>query len=289
MNPAFANNNPGNLSKGEVKFADLHLHTFYSDGTYSPEELVIKAKKAGLSTIAIADHDTVDAIEPALIAAKEYDLEIIPGIELTAEHNKTEVHILGYFIDHKDKSLLRELNSLASYRNERIHKITDKLKEMGIDFDPKAVFDISGCGTVGRLHIARAMVKLGIISNTQEAFQKYIGDKCPAYVCGFRFSPEEAISLIKKVGGVAVLAHPYIFHDPEIITEFVKYGIDGLEVYYPEHTQSMINQFLDYAKKYNLLITGGSDCHGKAKPEVKIGMIKLPYEFVEKLKEASKR
>ncbi len=272
-----------------MKFADLHLHTLFSDGTYTPEELVKESKKAGLSTIAVVDHDTIDGIMPTLEAAKKENIEVIPGIELTAEYDGLEVHILGYFIDYKNQRLKEKLDFLGNNRRERIYKIIDKLAAIGIELDPQVVFEISSEGTVGRLHIARALVKVGIVKSTAEAFQKYIGDTRPAYVCGFRFSPLEAIKLIKEMGGVAVLAHPYLLKGDELISEFIGYGIEGLEVYYPEHTQAMINFYLGLAKKYNLLVTGGSDCHGKAKPEVKLGMIKLPYELVEKLKEARKK
>ncbi|MCU0651888.1 MAG: PHP domain-containing protein [Candidatus Omnitrophica bacterium] len=272
-----------------MKFADLHLHTIFSDGTYTPEELVKASKKAGLSAISIADHDTVDAIIPSLKIAQKEDIEIIPGIELTAEHEGLEVHILGYCIDYTNKRLQEKLDFLGKNRRERIYKIVDKLAALDLKLDPEAVFEIASEGTVGRLHIARAMVKERIVKSTAEAFSRYIGDKCPAYVCGFRFSPAEAIGLIKEMGGVAILAHPYLIRNDELILEFVKQGVAGLEVYYPEHTQSMINYYLGLAKKHNLLVTGGSDCHGKAKPEVKIGMIKLPYELVEKLKEARRK
>ncbi len=240
----------------------------------------------GLSAIAVVDHDTVGGIEPALKIGNENSLEVLPGIELSAEINGREVHILGYLIDYKRESLLEKLDFLKKNRVERIYKISDKLKNIGITLEADSIFKISGSGTVGRLHVARAMVKAKIVNSVGEAFGKYIGDRGPAYVCNFRFSPQEAIKLIKDVGGVPVLAHPYTVSDDELIPEFVKVGLMGIEVYYPEHTQSMINFYLGLAKKYNLLVTGGSDCHGKAKPEVKIGLIKLPYEFVEKLKEA---
>ncbi len=269
-----------------MRFADLHLHTVFSDSTYTPEELVSQSLKNGLSAIAVVDHDNVMGIEPAIKIGNEKGLEVLPGIELSAEVNGKEVHILGHLIDYKKESLLEKLDFLKKNRVERIYKIAEKLKNIGIALEADSVFKLSGGGTVGRLHVARAMLKAGIINSLGEAFGKYIGDRGPAYVCNFKFSPQEAIKLIKDTGGIPVLAHPYTVSDDELIPEFVKAGLMGLEVYYPEHSQSMINFYLSLAKKYNLLVTGGSDCHGKAKPEVKIGLIKLPYEFVEKLKEA---
>ena len=272
-----------------MKYADLHLHTIYSDGTFTPEELVKQASKQGLSAIAVVDHDTVEGIDSTMEAAKTQGIEVIPGIELTAEWDGLEIHILGYLIDYKNKKLLERLEILAENRVERIYKIADKLKSIGIKLDPDSVFEISEEGTVGRLHVARAMVKEGIVSTTGEAFQKYLGDNGPAYVCGFRFTPQEAIKLLKDAGGVPVLAHPYVLRRDDLIPLFVDYGLMGLEIYYPEHTQSMINLYLDMASQYHLLITGGSDCHGKAKPEVKIGIIKLPYQFVEDLKNSKSK
>lgn len=272
-----------------MKFADLHLHTVFSDGTYTPEELIQESVKAGLSAISVVDHDTVEGIKPALKAARKESLEIIPGIELTAEEDGSEIHILGYFVDFERKDFLKKLEILKKNRIDRIHKIVKRLNELGMDLEPKDVFDFSRCGTAGRLHIARAMVQKGAVGSTGEAFKRFIGDKGPAYVCGFRFSPAEAIKLIREVGGVPVIAHPYTLNNDELIPRFVEYGVMGLEVYYPEHSQSMVNFYLGLAEKYNLLVTGGSDCHGNAKPDVRVGSIKIPYELVEKIKEAKGR
>jgi predicted metal-dependent phosphoesterase TrpH len=272
-----------------VKFADLHLHTVFSDGTYTPEELISNSSKCGLSAIAVVDHDTVGAIEPVMLAAFGQEIEVLPGIELSAEFEGQEVHILGYLIDYKNNKLIEKLETLKKNRIERIYKITDKLKDNGIALEAESVFDISGCGTVGRLHVARAMVKAKLVGSIGEAFYKYIGDKGPAYVCNFKFSPAEAIKLIKEVGGIPVLAHPYTLDKDDLIPAFVKLGLEGLEVYYSEHSQGMVNFYLGLASKYNLLVTGGSDCHGNAKSEVKIGSVKIPYELVEKLKEAKNK
>jgi len=269
-----------------MKFADLHLHTIFSDGTYTPQEIISEVVHTGLSVISVVDHDTVSGIGPVIEAAKIKDIEVLSGIELSAEYDGLEIHILGYLIDYERQDLREKLEFLRKNRIERIYKILDKLKDMGVRLEPEAVFDIAKQGTVGRLHIARAMVKQGSISSTHEAFQKYIGDKCPAYVCNFKFSPQDAIKLIKAVGGIPILAHPYSLNRDELIPQFINDGLMGLEVYYPEHTQAMINFYLGLAKKYNLLVTGGSDCHGNAKPEVKIGLIKIPYALVEKLREA---
>lgn len=269
-----------------MRFADLHLHTMFSDGTYSPEELIRESKKAGLSAISLVDHDNVEGIEPATRIGGECGIEVLPGIELSAEYNDSEIHILGYLLDYKNAALLREIKLLKENRVERIYKITDKLKNAGIEIEPRKIFDIARNGTVGRLHVARAMVEEGIVGSPGEAFARFIGDGKPAYVLGFKFSTRQAIDLIRQAGGIPVLAHPYMLNNDDMLFEIISQGIMGLEVYYPEHGQSLVNFYKEVARKHNLLITGGSDCHGDAKPQVRIGVIKIPYELVERLKEA---
>jgi hypothetical protein len=271
-----------------MKYADLHVHTSCSDGTYTPAQLVKEGIKRGLSALAIVDHDTTEALAEALAQAQGESLEIIPGIELTAQHENQEIHILGYFLDYQNKELLEKLKLVQLNRIERVYKIIENLGELGLKLNPDTVFNISGSGTVGRMHIARALVKDGLVGSTAEAFRKYIGDKSPAYVLGFRISVPEAIKLIHAAGGVTVLAHPYMLHNDALIAEFIDYGLEGIEVYYPEHSQAMVNFYLDLAKKFNLLVTGGTDFHGSAKPQIKLGMIKIPLELVEKLRLAKK-
>lgn len=267
----------------------MHLHTVYSDSTYTPEELMREAKCAGLSAVAIVDHDTVEGISPVEAAAKKIDIEVIPGIELTAQHQGKEVHLLGYLIDYQKKGLREKLDSLWRIRVERVHKIAGKLKALGLNLEAEEVFALAKNATVGRLHIARIMVNKGMVSSTSEAFRKYIGEDCPAYVLGFRLSVLEATQLIQDLGGIAVLAHPYSLNNNYLIPEFVDYGIEGLEAYYPEHTPAMTNLYLDLAQKFNLVVTGGSDCHGQTKPGAKIGSVKIPYALVEKLKERKEK
>ena len=271
-----------------MKFADLHVHSVFSDGTYSPEKLVTASANAKLSSISIVDHDSVGGIVPALNAAVSLGIEVVPGIELSAEYEGSEIHILGYLIDYKNRTFLERLNYLKDNRIERVHKIVGKLRDLGVNLDSNSVFNLAKQGTVGRLHIARAMVLEGKVNSVFEAFQEYIGDKCPAYVLGFKFSPLEAIKLIKDAGGIPVLAHPYSLHNDEMILQFIQCGLMGIEAYYPEHSQSMINFYKNLAAKHNLLVTGGSDFHGDAKPGVKIGCMKIPYELVEIIKEAKK-
>lgn len=265
-------------------YADLHVHSVYSDGTFTPDQLAAEAARTGLAAVAVVDHDTVDGIAACLSAARGVGIEVITGIELSAEMEGTEVHILGYFIDYQDAALRQCLASLKRNRIERIHRMVRNLNDLGVPLDADTVFAIAAEGTVGRLHLARALVKEGYTATTGEAFQKYIGDRSPAYVLGFKFSPREVVSLILGAGGVPVLAHPHTLRNDEFIGRLAQDGIRGLEVYYPEHSQSMINWYLEYARKYNLAVTGGSDCHGAAKPGVPMGAVKIPYGLVENLK-----
>jgi len=266
--------------------ADLHLHTDFSDGTSTPRELILEAAKAGLSAISITDHDTVDAVSFSIEFAQGYNIEVIPGVELSTEYQGLEVHILGYLVDHGNQMLQEKLAFLRNSRIERIYKMVEQLRKVGLKLGAQDIFNFSRGSTIGRMHVAQAMVKNGLVASTREAFQKYIGNKRPGYVLGFKLSPAEAIKLIKDTGGIPVLAHPYSLNNDMLIPELVKCGLMGLEVYYPEHSQSMINFYSDLSVKFNLLVTGGSDFHGGVKPEVKMGVMKIPYELVERLKEA---
>ncbi|MCM8780018.1 MAG: PHP domain-containing protein [Candidatus Omnitrophica bacterium] len=272
-----------------MKFADLHLHTNFSDGTYSPQELVRRAAEAGIDCIAVVDHDSVDGIKPAQEAARSKNIEVIPGIELSCEHNNSEVHILGYFIDYADVKLTDNLAFIRKIREARIYEMVEKLKASKVDIKAEDIFALSATKNVGRMHVAQALINKGYVSSAGEAFYKYIGDNSPAYVCGFKLKPKEAIELIASAKGIPVLAHPYTLGNDELIVEFIEYGLRGLEVYYPEHTNSKTIFYENMARQYGLLATGGSDCHGRAKPEISIGAVKIPYVLVEKLKEEKEK
>jgi predicted metal-dependent phosphoesterase TrpH len=271
-----------------MKSADLHIHTYFSDSTFSPEEAVVAARKEDVSCISIVDHDTVSGIEPTLAAGVKEGVEVIPGIELSSEYQGIEVHILGYLIDFHNERLLSRLKQLSEVRVARIYEIVDKLKSLGVPLEADSVFSLSTQGTVGRLHVAEALVKSGAVANIREAFTKYIGEGCPGYVLGFRVSPQEAVQLILGAGGIPILAHPYMLHSEQIIMDMIGFGIKGLEVYYPEHTAKMVEKFEGFVQKYHLLATGGSDCHGSIKPHISVGSTRIPYGLVELLKEAQR-
>lgn len=277
------------------KVADLHVHTNISDSTFSPEKVVELAKSQGLDAIAITDHDTCAAIAPAMAAAKDTDIEIIPGVELTVEVDDDEIHILGYFVDWRDVLFTKKLKELCVAREERAKEILRKLGEQGIDLKYEDLLEIAGSdsGSLGRLHIANLLYKKGKVACVREAFTKYIGNGLPAYVKKFKLSPGEAVNIIKAVGGVSVLAHPKTINTvtrplKDTVKMLVKEGVQGIEVYHSDHNKRESSEFNKLAEEHGLLITGGSDCHGLGKKEVLLGKVKVPYELVEKLKKASR-
>ena len=268
---------------------DLHLHTSFSDGTFSPEEVVYEAQKNGFSVISISDHDCIDGVEPAIQAGLKYGVMVIPGVEITAEKEALEVHILGYFIDYKDKKLKTALAGVRQSRVGRIYDMIDRLKTLGINVSPEDVFKLSKEGSVGRPHLARVLVKEGFVNSEDEAFRKYLGDKAPCYVRRFNLVPHEAIKIILEAKGVPVYAHPKMMGRDDFIPDFIKAGLRGIEVYHPDHTPAVARYYRDLAKKNNLLVTGGSDFHGTVKKDVFIGKVNIPHELVEALeKEAEK-
>ncbi|UCB57470.1 MAG: PHP domain-containing protein [Candidatus Omnitrophota bacterium] len=267
-----------------MKYADLHIHTNFSDGTFSPQRVIEQARGAGLACIAITDHDTVYAIEPAMQEAEKLGIELIPGVELTAELDDCEVHILGYFIDWQAEWFRKKLEQICDVRKKRALSIIEKLGALGIKLDVDEVMREAGFGSVGRLHIARIMQKEGFVGSIQEAFRKYIGRGCPCYVKRFRLTPGEAIDMIHRLKGLAVLAHPYTLGNDELIADFIQLGLRGIEAYYPEHNKAKTEHYLRLAEKYGLLVTGGSDCHGLGKDRILMGEVKIPYNLVELLK-----
>lgn len=265
--------------------ADLHIHTTFSDGDETPEEIVIRAKEVGLKSIAITDHDVVDGIEPAQSQGEKVGVAIIPGVELTTELPKAEVHILGYFIDYKRPELKEILSKIQECRRKRIYKMVEKLKKLGVDIDAEKVFTFASGASPGRPHVAKALVEMGAVSSIRNAFVKYLDWKGPAYVPHYKLSPSEAIKLILDSGGVPVYAHPATSGYDEIIPDLLSFGLKGIEVYYPGRSGQEIEYYLNLAKKYNLLVTGGSDYHGAIK-RVKLGDVTVPDELVEKLSAA---
>jgi predicted metal-dependent phosphoesterase TrpH len=269
-------------------FADLHLHTQFSDGTFSPEELVWQAQKNDLACIALTDHDTIEGCARAKIACDAAAIEFIPGAELTAEHDDVEVHILGYFLDTQNKKLLVEIAKFQSVRQNRIHEMVAHINALGVPLKVEEVFTLANCKSPGRPHVARTMVKAGFVANLDEAFERFLKKGRPAWVPKKKISALEAMELIHQAGGLAVMAHPGLNRSDEIIPALVEAGMDGIECFHTKHSTAMSERYLEIADKYHLLVTGGSDCHGFSKNKPLIGTVKLPYECVEKMKAAKK-
>ena len=267
-----------------MKFADLHLHTQFSDGTFTPEELVLHAQKHGLACIALTDHDSVEGCARAAAACAAVRMEFIAGSELTAEHEDTEVHVLGYFLDTHNQVLLEKIGKFQAVRQSRIHEMCAALNKLGIPLKAETVFALANCQSPGRPHVARALVKEKLIGNLDEAFEKYLKKGRPAWVPKTKMSALESVELIHQAGGLAVMAHPGLNRSDDIIPDLVDAGLDGIECFHTKHSTVMAERYLEIAEKYNLLVTGGSDCHGFSKKAPLIGTVKLPYEHVEKLK-----
>ena len=267
-----------------MKFADLHLHTNFSDGTFSPEELAGHGARLGFAALALTDHDSVEGCARMAAACAAAGIEFIPGAELTAEHNNTELHILGYFLDTQNQTLLTEIARFQIVRQQRIHEMVARLNELNVPLKVESVFALANCMSPGRPHVARALVKAGLVANLDEAFDRFLKKNRPAWVPKARVSALEGIALIHQAGGLAIMAHPGLNRTDEIIPDMVDAGLDGIECFHTKHSIAMSQHYLEIADRFHLLVTGGSDCHGFSKGKPLIGTVKLPYEYVEKLK-----
>ena len=275
-------------------YIDLHLHTTASDGVKTPSEIVRYAKDKGLQAVAITDHDTIEGLEEGLSEAERIEFEVIPGVEISAEHSPGSMHLLGYFFDIHHPLLKGKLNYLQKARAERNPKIIENLNRLGVRINYEEVIKASGGGQVGRPHFAQVLVEKGYVRSFQEAFERFLRKGAPAYVDKIRFKPKDAISFIREAGGVAVLAHPKTLGVngaaslERIVLGLVEEGLKGIEALYPEHSPPEVAQFKALAERHGLLITGGTDYHGIDKEALDIGVgrgdMRLPYSLVENLK-----
>lgn len=265
---------------------DLHIHTTCSDGLLSPEQVVEMAHNLGLAAIAIADHDAVGGIEVAKEAGEGLKVEVIPSVELSCLIGDIDVHILAYFIDYKNPELLIFLEKVQKKRIERAEKIIGKLSDQGVEIKVDRVLELAGDGSVGRPHIAQVLIEAGYVNNFNEAFMKFIGYHCPAYVPKMEISLAEGIKLITRYHGIPILAHPGTYDFGKVLYPAIENGIKGIEVWHPEHNPWTVQFLLELARKNNLLITGGSDCHGGRKGRLFLGEIRLPYHYLQVLKQS---
>ncbi len=264
---------------------DLHIHSTASDGVLSPSQIVRTALELDLATIAITDHDTTAGIAEAQRAAKGTGLEVIPGVEINSEGEWGDLHFLGYYVAPEAPLLRQRLQAMRDARLGRARKMIEKLGRMGMPLDWEEVRALAGGESVGRPHIARAMVNRGYVTSIQEAFDQYISNDGPAYVPRLRLTPAEVIEAIREAGGVAVLAHPAHSGVVDRIPEFVALGLQGVEVYYPEHAPDEVAHLLDLCRRYGLVATGGSDFHSPDHEEgAPLGSVFVPEEAVERLK-----
>jgi predicted metal-dependent phosphoesterase TrpH len=265
-------------------FADLHLHTSFSDGTYSPEELVAHAQRFGLGAIALTDHDSVEGCERTSLACAAARIEFIPGTELTTEQEGNEFHLLGYCVDTASPRLLVEIARFQEVRQNRIREMVARLNRLKVPLPVENVFALANCRSPGRPHVARALVAAGLCGSLDEAFERFLKRNRPAWVPKFKMGAADAIDLIHGAGGVAVLAHPGLNRTDEVIPDMVEAGLDGIECFHTKHSTATSEHYLEIADRFQLLVTGGSDCHGENKGKPLIGTVKLPYQHVEKLK-----
>ncbi len=275
---------------------DLHTHTTASDGTLSPSKLIEQAKAQGLEAVAVTDHDTVEGIAEAVDAGREHGLEVVPGIEISAEYAKGTLHILGYYINSSDERFRHAITVLQKARLERNPKMIHNLQKLGFNITMEDVARQAETGQVGRPHFAQVLVQKGYVRSAQQAFDKYLKKGAAAYEEKFRFTPAEAISHIAACGGIAVLAHPCTLNYgtgvklESMVSEMMQYGLQGIEVYYTDHSRSQTALYERIADKFSLLITGGSDFHGYTLNGVALGTgrgtLKVPYELLKKMKKA---
>jgi len=272
---------------------DLHLHTTASDGALTPTELVREAKACGLECIAITDHDSTNGIDEALEEGQKLGVGVIPGIEMSTDIPRAEIHVLGYYLDHKDEEFQKVLQQLREGRRDRAEKMVAKLAEMGLPLEWERVLEVAGKGSVGRPHIAQVMVEMGYVASNVEAFTDYIGRNAPAYQERYKLTPAEAVGFIRKTKGLPVLAHPAeVVNLHLVLPEMISAGLVGMEAYYGDYSPEAVEGLLALADEHGLIPTGGTDFHraeseghGPRHP----GETWVPWESVRRLKALATR
>ncbi len=277
-----------------LKTIDLHTHSSCSDGSLTPPELADAARQAGVSAIALTDHDSVNGIAQITAAGEEIGLEIVPGVELSTEYGTEEVHVVGLFIDPANPSLTDQLQAFRDNRNNRNLKMIDKLREeAGFVITADEIYARNPGSVIARPHIARYLVETGQVKDVQTVFDEYIAQGKSCYVERYKISPVEAVRLVHEAGGLAVLAHPCLYKISReellgLVRQMKEAGLDGIEALYSRNQGSDEEDFRRIAADFDLLLSGGSDFHGASKPDIRIGTGKgnlmIPYELLEKMK-----
>jgi len=269
---------------------DLHIHSTASDGALTPSEVVRLAQGHDLSVIALTDHDTLGGVAEAQQAAMHTGLEIVAGLEINSEGEWGDLHFLGYYVDPENESLREKLQAIRDTRVNRARAMLDRLATMGMPLKWEEVRASAAGDSIGRPHVAQALLKQGYVETLPEAFVRFIGNDGPAYVPRLRLTPPEVIQAIRQAGGVPVIAHPGLTGPEAVdrIPEFVAYGLGGVEVYYPQHPPETVNRLLALCREHKLLATGGSDFHGlDVAGGTQLGSVHVPFECTERLRRAA--
>ncbi|HKA23835.1 MAG TPA: PHP domain-containing protein [Candidatus Eisenbacteria bacterium] len=267
---------------------DLHSHSLWSDGTESPAQVVEHALARELSALALTDHDTLEGIPEARSRAQGTSLRIISGVELSSAEHGAEVHVLGYFLDENLDELTAALARFREVRRERARLMLERLSSLGMPLSEEDVFARAKGGTVGRPHVAEALVAQGHCATLDEAFRRFLGNHGPAWVPKPVLTPVEAVGLVRRAGGAAVVAHPATIGRDSLIADLAKQGLAGLECIHPKHDPSTTERYRDMARRLGLVPTGGSDCHGRRPGGSMIGYGDVPLSVVDELEEAAR-
>ena len=263
---------------------DLHMHSTFSDGVFTPTELVEKAVAGEVDVISLTDHDCLDGLSEAISAGKTKGVRVVAGVELSCEYRGRDLHILGYGVDPAHEGFQEALRKFRETRHKRGLKIVEKLNALGITIEPAEVLAKAGKGALGRPHIAAVLVDRGVVSKTGEAFDKYIAEGGPAYVPKYKMSASEAIGQIRAASGLAFVAHPGVFlENMDEMLDLIAEGFDGIEVYHPTHTGEMAKKLRKMAEEKGLLMSGGTDFHGFSGRDVSMGSLNIPPDVWEKL------
>jgi hypothetical protein len=263
---------------------DLHVHTTASDGTLSPEAAVASAAEVGVDVLGIADHDILDGLAAALAAGERLGVTVVPGVEINTDYGETEAHVLGYFIDHTSADLNGVLGDIRQRRVERAREMIERLDRLGLRVNEGRVLELAAGGSVGRPHVARALVEAGYVKTGAEAFGRYIGRGQPAYVPRYRLTPAAAVQAIRGAGGIAVLAHPAKVGDDVLVQALIAQGMDGLEAFHCDNSAAHARHYVSMARQLGILVTGGTDSHGPHSDRpVAIGAVAVPRWVWEEL------
>lgn len=270
---------------------DLHSHTTASDGTLSPAELVRAAVKRGVRVLAITDHDSTDGLAAARAEAAQHPpLIIVPGLEINCDVPGAEVHVLGYYVDDAAGWFQDFLREQRAERVARVHRIAERLAELGMPIDPADVFALVREGSAGRPHVAQVMVQRGYVKSVREAFDRWLHTNGPANVPRRRLTPEDAVAIIRRAGGVPVFAHPGLAGRDELIPDMIAAGLMGIETYYAEHSATETAHYKELCRAYGLVATGGSDYHGERSGRTNpLGHPPVPMSVFEELQQAAER